>query len=388
MVSGVKSLLGKLMLVLAAGALAFLLVEGGLRLALNPSDFMQATLIDDPVLGHRIEPLTTGHDALGFRNREVPEHASVVAIGDSFTYGVSAPRDGSWPHQLSGLLGGPVYNMGLGGFGPLQYLHLAQITARPLNARLWVVGFYFGNDLMDAYYVAHGTPHWKDWRLSVRPIGTLTEFDKVGMAAEPKRRFGGLRNWLSRRSMLYSVLRATVFQRLGALEREQMVRQSAPEVQWAWMDPARAEISTVFTPQSRLAAVNLENAPVREGLQIAQRALAVIQSEADQQGVRLIVVLIPTKERAYCAYLKHVGAPLPVSHAKLCDAETRASAELMRSLEAGNIRFVDTTGALETNISQHRQLYPTDSDGHFQATGYGVVAQVVADAVRRIAPKP
>ena len=120
-----KSVLGKLTLVVVSVSMAALLAEGSLRLALSPTDFMQATLIEDSVLGQRIEPLTTGHDALGFRNRDVPAQANVVAIGDSFTYGVSAPRDGSWPHQLSGMLGESVYNMGLGGFGPLQYLHLA-----------------------------------------------------------------------------------------------------------------------------------------------------------------------------------------------------------------------------------------------------------------------
>ena len=98
MASSIARRLGTLLLVVVSSALAVLLAEGVLRLALNPADFLYATLIDDPVLGHRIEPLTTGHDALGFRNRETPAQANVVAIGDSFTYGVSAPRDGSWPH--------------------------------------------------------------------------------------------------------------------------------------------------------------------------------------------------------------------------------------------------------------------------------------------------
>ena len=44
--------------------------------------------------------------------------------------------------------------------------------------------------------------------------------------------------------------------------------------------------------------------------------------------------------------------------------------------------------ALEDKIAQHVQLYPTDSDGHLQATGYGVVAQVVAETIRRYAPRP
>ena len=387
MASGVKRKLGALLLVVVSSALALLLVEGGLRVAVNPADFLHATLVEDPVLGSRIQPLTTGHDALGFRNREVPAQANVVAIGDSFTYGVSAQREGSWPHQLSGMLGESVYNMGLGGFGPLQYLHLAQVTAKPLKPRLWVVGFYFGNDLMDAYYVAHGTPHWKDWRLS---DGAARGTDAIDQAygAVPKKRFADLRDWLSRRSVLYSVLRATVFKPLGAQEREKMVQHAAPEVQWSWADPARAEVHTVFTPRGRLAVLDLDNARVREGLQISQRAFAALQSEADKQGVKLLVLLTPTKERAYCAYLKQAGTALPASHLRLCDAEDRVKAELMRSLVSHNAHYVDTTAALEEKIAQHVPLYPADSDGHFQATGYGVVAQMVADAVRRIAPKP
>lgn len=383
-----SSLGGRLVLVVLSIGVSLVLGEGVLRIALNPSDFLHATLVQDPILGKRIQPLTTGHDALGFRNRDVPSHAEVVAIGDSNTYGVGVPREGSWPHQLGMLLGDSVYNMGLGGFGPLQYLHLAQVIAKPMKPRAWVVGFYFGNDLMDSYYLAHGIPHWKDWRLSASPSGTTTtEFDEAGMA-EPKKRFASLRNWLSRHSLLYSVLRATVFQRMASLEREQMLSQSKPDVQWAWSDPAKANVRTVFTPQVRLAAVDIENAPVREGLQISKRAMAAIQTEADQKGVKLIVVLIPTKERAYCAQLKVSAARLPLSHARLCDAETKTKAEFMQTLDKHGIYTIDTTAALEAKIAQHVQLYSVDSDSHLQTAGYGVVAQLVADAIRVHAPKP
>ena len=387
MATGTKRKFAALLLVIVSSALAVLLAEAGLRLALNPADFLHATLVSDSILGHRIRPLTTGHDALGFRNREVPGHANVVAIGDSFTYGVSAPRDGSWPQQLSGLLGETAYNMGLGGYGPLQYLHLARTTASQLNPRVWVVGFYFGNDLMDSYYVAHGLPHWKEWRLSVRPSGALTEFDKAGMAG-PKKRFAGLRDWLSRHSLLYSVARATVLQHLGSQEREEMVRQSAPDVQWSWRDPAKVDVRTVFTPQVRLAAVDLDTGPVREGLQISQRALAAIQTEADNQGVKLILVLIPTKERAYCAQLKLTATTLPASHATLCVAEDKTKAELMRYVGERGIHTVDATQALEAQIERHVQLYPVDSDGHLQSSGYAVIAKLAADAIRLHAARP
>ena len=40
-------------------------------------------MVADPILGHRIEPHTTGHDALGFRNAAAPARAHIVAIGES-----------------------------------------------------------------------------------------------------------------------------------------------------------------------------------------------------------------------------------------------------------------------------------------------------------------
>jgi len=361
-------------------------MEGGLRLALNPSDFMQATLVDDPVLGQRIAPGTSGHDALGYRNAKVPAKARVVAIGDSHTYGVSAPRDGSWPQQLSGRLGEPVYNLGLGGFGPLQYLHLARTTARELEPKVMVVGFYFGNDIVDAYFMAHGRPHWHAWRRSegVPPAGA----GEAGAIEEPPKRFAALRDWLSRHSLLYSVLRATVAKALAGAGRQPAVEAPATELRWAWSDPAAPSTHTVFKPLGRLHALDLERPAVAEGLQISQRALSEMAAEVSRQGARLLIVLIPTKERAYCSYLKASGSAMPAAHGRLCDAEARAKARLMEHFAQQRIEHVDATPALEARIAAHVQLYPPDDDGHEQAAGYAVIAGVVADALARPVATP
>ncbi len=379
--------LGALGLVVVSTALGAVAVEGVLRLVVNPSDFLHATLIDDPMLGHRIAPHTTGHDGLGFRNREVPKQVGIVAIGDSNTYGVSATREGSWPHQLSIELGEPVYNMGLGGYGPLQYLHLAEATAGPLKPRLLIVGFYFGNDLMDAHLVAHANERWREWRRAERPAEGTAAPGPV--ADEPKKRFETLRNWLSRNSVLYSVLRATVFQRLAVKEREAMVRQASPDSRWPWRDPARgATVQTVFTPQVRLSAVDVSLPAVREGLDITKKAFAALRTEAERQRVRLLVVLIPTKERAYCRHLRVLAADLPPSFVRLCEVEEAAKAELMAFLAEQRMAQLDVTPMLEAQIERHVQLYPTDADGHAQAAGYGVIAKAVAEIVRQDSRKP
>lgn len=369
-------------LILVSTVVALLLGELVLRLVVNPGDFLIATLIDDPVLGHRIKPRTTGHDALGFRNQEVPERVDVVAIGDSITYGVSAARDDSWPHQIGILLHEPVYNMALGGFGPLEYLYLATHEARKLRPRLLLVGFYFGNDLIDAYRSVRQNPYWYMWREAGSADAGEPAFQRA-WEAEPKKRFAALRNWLSRHSVFYSVFRVTLLQRLASWEKDRMASQVTPDRQMIWTDPSEYSVRTIFTPQLRLSALDPRLPSVQEGLRITKRAFTSLKSDADAHGTQFLVVLIPTKERAYCRYLKDSGEPMPNTLVSMCDAEEQVKNDLVRFLATRKIAYVDVTGALEEQIHKHVQVFPTDSDAHPQATGYRVIARTVYDAVRR-----
>ena len=104
-------------------------------------------------------------------------------------------------------------------------------------------------------------------------------------------------------------------------------------------------------------------------------------------AVLVVLLLIPTKERAYCRHLRESGVKMPESYLKLCDAETRASVEFVRFLVEQGIAHVDVTPVLESHVDRSIQLYPADSDGHPQAAGYEVIAREVAAAVRRLFPK-
>jgi hypothetical protein len=120
-------------------SVGLLLLELISRIIIEPVNFLRPQLIDDAILGHAIKPTSGGHDAWGFRNQIVPASATIVTIGDSQTYGVSAAGRDSWPAILSELSKQRVYNLSLGGYGPVQYFHLLTSKAIKLNPQFVVV---------------------------------------------------------------------------------------------------------------------------------------------------------------------------------------------------------------------------------------------------------
>ncbi len=90
-------------------------------------------------------------DADGFRNSESESTAAVVAaLGDSFTDGMTLPVELTWPARLARLLGVGVRNYGTAGFGPGQELLVLKEHVLARRPRRVVVGFFAGNDLVDA----------------------------------------------------------------------------------------------------------------------------------------------------------------------------------------------------------------------------------------------
>lgn len=373
------------LVVAASTAIGVLLVEGGLRLVLEPGDFMYPAVIEEAALGVRVKPGGSGHDALGFRNAALPPRGAIIALGDSQTHGVNANRQGAWPAQLGAALGEPVYNMGMAGFGPLQYLELARTQARELQPRLLLTGLYLGNDVMDAYYVAKDRPYWQAWRRTSEAAGAATPFHQA-RTAEPQRAFEGLRTWLSDHSMLYSVLKATVLTRLAAAERMQLAKTVSRDIQMPWTDPQHPSVRTIFTPAYRLGAMDDTIPSVRDGTEITRDVLRALRDKARRQNAGLLVVLIPTKEGVYCERLQRTGADLPAAYRRLCDAEQGLRTALSGFMAAESIAHVDVQPALARAAHQGQLLYPEDGDGHPRAAGYAVIAQAVAQAIRRSGP--
>ncbi|MDO8577770.1 MAG: SGNH/GDSL hydrolase family protein, partial [Dehalococcoidales bacterium] len=376
----IKTLMINAVVSFFATIFAILAAEVIVRHIGHPGDYLVATLVDDPVLGHRIEPNTAGHDRRGFRNGSTADKAWLVAVGDSQTYGVSASLDKAWPKQLEDQIGRPAYNMGIGGYGPIEYLYIVENETPKLDPSVVVVGVYFGNDFADAYRSAYSREHWKSMRLSNVP--RIEQDNKTdNLERKDDKAFGGLRDALARQSVLYGMVRVNFGHLFQFHEGARIAANKSENEQFVWVDPKEPDIKTIFTPSHRLDAMDVNKATMREGLRLTKEALLRMNKHLVDQNRGFLVLMIPTKERVYCDYIAKQGHEVPRTYSYLCAVETKVKEELSSFLEQSGIKYVDSIDALQKKVVEHEKIYKQNDDGHPLAAGYGAIAQAVRNAL-------
>ncbi len=351
-------------------------------------------LIADPVLGKKLAPFTRGHDANGFRNDAVPQHADVVAIGDSQTWGVNAGRQDAWPQQLSKLSGRTVYNMGLGGFGPVQYKFLVPQALR-LTPKTIVVGLYLGNDIYDAYNMAYQYDAHRDLRssaagdLSADTVGAkataLWNDEKQFHATYGRASFSGLSFWLREHLAIGRLLNRTHLWP-GAQDVDYEI-----DKRWAVAHPDRGAVcespgrETVFTPAYRLAGEDLDEPRITEGLRITRALLAEMQIDTEAGHAKLVVLLLPTKEVVYASSQSQSGKVNPdQTYQKLVDNEGRVRSQIISTCQEKHIRCVDALPYLVRALEQGERIYPTSTESHPNVHGYFEVAAAMNENLDKL----
>ncbi len=345
-----------------------------LRAVLEPMDYLLPEIASDPVLNHRLNPGTGGHDSWGFRNQERPQKSDIVAIGDSQTYGVSADTRHSWPATLAKIIDKPVYNMALGGYGPVHYYSLLKTKAALLKPKTVIIGFYFGNDFIDSYNLVYSNENWKYLRKG--GATKLLDANAFVDTKPPKKRFlGGLRDWFSRNSILYRIItRLKIFDTI----REREILQSGKNIVTLKVDKA----PMFFDPKPRLANLSMKNPKVIKAIDIIKTTFLDIRKFTQNKGIRLIVLFIPTKELVYARQLVAASMAPDGSPLEQLFSSERQMRNLMSSfLKSNNIEVVDALPALSEG-SQKQAIYPFN-DGHPNAKGYAIIAEKVANYLAR-----
>lgn len=149
-------------LLILIGLLAALLIgEAAIRIyfALAP-DPLHSRYVRDAATGYRLRPGPFWEDdrdpsdrvnSLGFRDVEHPVPAPegtwrIVGIGDSFVLG-AVPIEQNFLRLAGTELGADVALMGLGGYGPVEYLGALRTAGLSLEPDRVVLCFYVGNDI-------------------------------------------------------------------------------------------------------------------------------------------------------------------------------------------------------------------------------------------------
>lgn len=380
-----KKTLVNLAVLSLSSAVAILLCEFGARLFLSPSDYLSIEMVKDDVLGAVPAPGTkpAGFDEWGFRNRAVPEHADIVAIGDSHTFGNTATMEDSWPSVVARNTGKSVYNLGMGGYGPNQYLFLLKNRALKLSPRTVIVGLYMGDDFENAYLMTYGLSHWA--YLRGMPAGSADS--NIWQTEAPVSWHKRVRAWLSRRSVVYQVVVHGPL--TGQLQGEIQIRNARRINPLATvLDLPEKNILEAFLPRSMLIRLDQGSAEVREGMRICFEILREMNDICQQRKIDFRVVVIPTKEMVFADQLENrVTDAERETLVRLFENERLARDKLFAFLNSESIQVIDPLPDLQSAVG--KRLYArTAADMHPGRNGYKVIGDAVSRSLAANGERP
>ena len=385
-----KALRNNLILVGASLIFAGILGEVALRMI----DTEPIVFTDDPYLERRVVS-GTDWDERGYHNEQALDRADIVAIGDSMTQGVNALREEAWPQVLGKVSGRTVYQMALGGYGAAQYKYLFE-KALDLHPSTIVVGFYFGNDLYDAFHMVYGFDTWASYR---DPAYTRNEelpdaSDKTAretvVAGSKEGTFArsifDLRLWVRNHSKIYALLgdaTRSLREKLGLAhdiaEKAETVSDLAnenPELVYVYRD---GDNMTYLSPVYRFEVINLDNPQTAEGWRITQQMFREMAESAREQNIDLIFAAIPTKELVYLTHLHERDGVVPEAFIEYEQKETELASEFDRFCAENSLSCFSFLPGMVDALSDHRKIYSDVTfGGHPNAVGYEVMGEDLA----------
>ena len=98
-----------------------------------PRPDVDMVIHDGLTLQYSVQTRSIGDPAVGFRDSGPVAPAYAVAVGDSFTWGTYLEADQTWPEQLQAEVNAPVINLGVLGYGPIQYQIVTEKYGLPLR---------------------------------------------------------------------------------------------------------------------------------------------------------------------------------------------------------------------------------------------------------------
>ncbi len=228
------------------------------------------------------------------------EKEYALLLGDSFTHSY-APFESKWGSHLEDLLDYSVLKCGVSGYGTKQELVKAErlISKIATPPKLIIVG-YFVNDLIEDYLypykLAVGGYLVKTKEIVNPGTGEISivnndlkdmvrKWEKLGVAYEhPHPIVKSIEWWLKRNSVLYNMGDSTIRSLFKVASVKNLMIKSG----------------IVMLPREEYAFFSTRNYPWLENAwEDHLKNLAAFKKLADDNGSRLLFIIIPTKEQVY-----------------------------------------------------------------------------------------
>jgi hypothetical protein len=357
-----RRLAARLLLLGISAAFSLLIAEVAVRLA-RPQAVMTVSrglYVPDPPRRYRLQPGFEGTvtnrvefdtrvriNEEGFRGPEIkpkaPGTLRILALGDSFTFGVGAREGETYPSRLQEILRSrgiraEVLNAGVPGYGVPDEAAWFQRRGWSFAPDLILVTVFVGNDLQDA-----------------APGPKPTAVD--GSLAMPGESAWSPSRWLYYHSQLFVLLKSSS---LGGSLRRLLGRPEPLETR-----QQREEFS--------IYGMGELPGPIRQGVTETERAVKELVSGSGRSRIVAVILpsLIQVDPRRWQANLKRFGLD-PSNY----DPE-RPNRLFREIFDYQDIPVIDLTRPFASAIARGEQIYyPIDQ--HLTPTGYALAAREVA----------
>lgn len=380
-------------------------VSGEARWALA-APWERTEYVYDAALQFRGNPDHPEHDRLGFRNRQVPERVDIATTGDSQSYGIGVAAGEEWPQRLHDFTGQSVYNLSMSGWGPVQYLSIVDQALR-LRPRIFAVGLHLGNDIFDSYTQTYEaeigaplrdpavTPLMNELQANPPQSFSLDEASRIAQEAKGAANTAvhPLRAFIANHSKLYALARGFRYLLLGYDLGFQIWTTEFRDDYWLRLKQLAAKFPdqmialetenarTILGAHYRIAAIDLDDARIAEGMEVSLRVLERMQERCREEDVTLLVALLPTKETTFAPFRSSANASEEAEKMskRLTRFETEVRKRLFGFFEEKGIAYVDVLPALRSAVAdQLGNPYFESTNGHYSALGQEVIARTIA----------
>lgn len=351
------------------------LVEASLRVLGYPEEPVHPDKVFDPVLLYRIPGNFPGVDADGFRNLSIPRQSDIVTLGDSHTYGYNVTREYTWPSEIAKLTGLSNYNLGRGGYGPLQYYYLFD-RALELKPRHVIVGLFPANDIKGVCDPYLKTSYWKT-RVKQENLD-LGYCDEVasGHASRKKNKHEKLAGLMDKASSWLFQTKTANLLLLGTSQMRSLLPFDTRGVV-SFNDGKNRTIMHNGDIRRHSNYTDLTRKEIKNSLVITKELLSRMANRTRRSGAEFAVLVIPSKEYMLFTHARKIGRDMPDIYARAAANEEKLNADLLSWLQESGIPAAYAKDELEALLSGSGGVYPPTNDGHPVAAGYKAYAQAL-----------